>query len=302
MNLRARLQRLLEIPLIGLAYAAVVAWMDDKASSLGAALAFYTMFSLAPLLLIAVSLAGLVFGAEAARGEIVSQLNGLVGPSSAATIETMLASLDWPAGGVAGTLLGLGIMVVGATTVFAELQNALDRIWEAPPVAETGGLWRLARTRVLSFGLVLGLGFLLIVSLVFSAAMAALARWWTPVLREWQFLLGLLNIGVSFCLLLLMFAMIYKLMPRVRIAWADVWIGALVTATLFTLGRSLISLYLGHSAVASGFGAASSLVVLLVWVYYSAQIFLLGAEFTWVYAHRYGSLRARPGGPDHKPA
>lgn len=149
----------------------------------------------------------------------------------------------------------------------------------------------MLRSRVLSFGLVLGVGFLLIVSLLFSAAVVALQKWWMPAMLGWEVLLSLLNITISFMLLVAVFAMIYKLMPRVRIAWADVWVGSLVTATLFTCGRSLIGLYLGHSAVASGFGAASSVVVLLVWIYYSAQIFLLGAEFTWVYAHRYGSLR-----------
>lgn len=297
MALRAKLEAWLDIPLLGVCYDAIMAWFDDRAASQGAALAFYTLFSLAPLLLIAVSVAGLAFGAEAARGEIFAQLHDLVGAAGAATIESILASVSWPAGGLAGTLVGLAIMVIGATSVFAELQSALDRIWEAPEQTQGKGLWTLLRARVLSFGVVLGLGFLLIVSLLFSAALAALQRWWAPAMQDWEILLGALNLGTSFLLLVLMFAMIYKLMPRVRIAWADVWTGAAITALLFTLGRSLIGLYLGHSAVASGFGAASSLVVLLVWVYYSAQIFLLGAEFTWVYAHRYGSLRGSPGGP-----
>lgn len=288
--MRQAIARLKSLPLLSLSRDAAVAWLDDRAPSHGAALAYYTLFSLAPLLLIVVSVAGLVFGAEAARGEIFDQLSGLMGPTSAAAIQQLLASVNWPAGSVMGTLIGIGIMIIGATTVFAELQNALDQIWEVP-AEKRSGLWAMLRSRVLSFGLVLGVGFLLIVSLLFSAAVVALQKWWMPAMLGWEVLLSLLNITISFMLLVAVFAMIYKLMPRVRIAWADVWVGSLVTATLFTCGRSLIGLYLGHSAVASGFGAASSVVVLLVWIYYSAQIFLLGAEFTWVYAHRYGSLR-----------
>lgn len=288
--MRHLVARVIAFPLVSLSREAVTAWMDDRAASIGAALAYYTLFSLAPLLLIVVSVAGLVFGAEAARGEIFGQLAGLMGPASASAIEQLLASVNRPAGNVLGTLIGIGVMIVGATTVFAELQSALDRIWQVPE-ENSSGLWSLFRSRVLSFGLVLGVGFLLIVSLVFSAAVSALQKWWMPQMEGWEILLGAINMGVSYLLLTTMFAMIYKLMPRARIDWADVWVGALVTATLFTVGRSLIGLYIGHSAVASGFGAASSLVVLLVWIYYSAQIFLLGAEFTWVYARRYGSLR-----------
>lgn len=284
------MSRLLACPPIRLTHDAIMAWLDDRAPSLGAALAYYTLFSLAPLLLIAVSVAGLVFGDQAARGEIYEQLSGFMGSAGAKVVEQLLASVNWPAGSVTGTLFGLLIMFIGATTVFAELQSALDRIWEAPEVPRSG-LWSLLRARVLSFGLVLGLGFLLIVSLLFGVAVAALQKWWLAGLAAWSLMLGALNFLISFLLLTLMFAMIYKLMPRVRIAWADVWVGALVTAGLFSAGRSVIGLYLGYSAVASGFGAASSLVVLLVWIYYSAQIFLLGAEFTWAYAHRYGSLR-----------
>ena len=189
-------------------------------------------------------------------------------------------------GAVCGSLLVL--MLVGATTVFAELQDALDRIWRAP--ARPGsGLWSLLRARVLSFGLILGLGFLLIVSMLFSAAVAALQAWWSGWLGGWNLVLGVLNGCSGFALVTLLFAIIYKVMPRVRIAWSDVWVGAVVTAGLFTLGRALIGAYLSTGAVGSGFGAAGALVVVLVWVYYSAQIFLLGAEFTWVFAHTVGS-------------
>lgn len=275
---------------IALSRAAIHAWVDDHAASMGAALAYYTLFSLAPLLLIAISVAGLIFGADAARGEIFGQLEALVGSGGAAAVQQLLESVNRPAGGVAATTLGLVLMLVGATTVFAELQDALDRIWRAP--ARTGhGLWSLLRARVLSFGLILGLGFLLTVSMLLGAAVAALQTWWSAWLGGWDLVLGVLNTITGFALEIIVFAMIYKIMPRARIAWSDVWVGAIVTAALFTLGRTLIGLYLATGAVASGFGAAGALVAVLVWVYYSAQIFLLGAEFTWVYAHQLGSRR-----------
>ncbi len=268
----------------------LAAWVDDDAASKGAALAYYTLFSLAPLLLIVISVAGLVFGPEAARGEIFGQLQGLVGAPGAAAIQQLLESVSRPADGWLATGVGLALMLVGATTVFAELQNTLDRIWRAP-ARPNGGLWPLLRARLLSFGLILGLGFLLMVSLVFSAAVSAAQQWWSPRLQGWDTAVTLINLATTFTLVTLMFAMIFKLMPRVRIEWSDVWVGALVTACLFTVGRLLLGAYLGHGSVASGFGAAGSLVVVLVWVYYSAQIFLLGAEFTWVYAHTLGSRR-----------
>ena len=269
------------------------AWIDDDAPSKGAALAYYTLFSLAPLLLIVISVAGLVFGPDAARGEIFGQIQGLVGAPGAAAVQQLLESINHPASGLLATLLGLVLMLVGATTVFAELQNTLDRIWRAP-ARPPGGVWRLLRARVLSFGLILGLGFLLIVSLVFSAAVSVLQTWWLPLFGQAAQLLNVFNTAFLFALMTLMFALIYKVMPRVRIEWSDVWVGAVVTATLFTVGRLLIGLYLAAGSVASGFGAAGSLVVVLVWVYYSAQIFLLGAEFTWAYAHLLGSRKALP--------
>ncbi len=275
-----------------LARDAAGSWIDDYAPSMGAALAFYTLFSIAPLLLIVISVAGLVFGEQAARGEIFEQLSTLVGADSASTIEALLQGLNRPQAGVLGTLVGLLVLLVGATTVFAELQDAMDRIWRAP-TRPKGGLWRLLRARLLSLGLVLGIGFLLIVSLIASAALAALGKWWAPWFSQFETLAQAVNLGLSFVLITAMFAMIYKWIPRVRVAWRDVWIGAALTALLFTLGKSLIGLYIGRSGVASPFGAAASLVVLLLWVYYSAQIFLLGAEFTWVYAQRFGSLKGR---------
>jgi len=275
---------------------AASSWIDDYAPSMGAALAYYTVFSIAPLLLIVISIAGLVFGEEAARGEIVTQLQGLMGADAAKAIEGLLESVSQPGKGILGTLVGIAVLLIGATTVFGELQDALDRIWRAP-AREGSGLWNLLRARLLSFGMILGVGFLLIASLVVSAGLSALGRWWAPLFGGWEVLLQVVNFAVSFALVTAVFAMIYKIMPRVKIEWHDVWIGAAVTSLLFTIGKFLIGLYIGKSGVASGFGAAASLVVLLIWVYYSAQIFLLGAEFTWVYAHTFGSLKGQPMAP-----
>jgi membrane protein len=272
----------------------VAAWIGDYAPSMGAALAYYTLFSIAPLLLIVIAIAGLVFGADAARGAIVDQLAGLIGEQGAGAIEALVRSASEPARSTIATIVGAVTLFIGATTAFAELQSALDRIWEVPAREKARGLWALARQRLLSFGMVLVLGLLMLVSLVFSAALAALGHWWGAFFNGWEAALQTLNFVVSFVLTTGLFAAIYKFMPRARIAWRDVWVGAVVTALLFTVGKFLIGLYLGKSGVTSGFGAAGSLVVLLIWVYYSAQIFLLGAEFTWVYAHRSGSRLAAP--------
>ncbi|HEY0822097.1 MAG TPA: YihY/virulence factor BrkB family protein [Rhizobacter sp.] len=274
-----------------LAKAAAVSWQNDYAPSMGAALAYYTTFSAAPLLLIVVSVAGLVFGAEAARGEIFAQLRSMLGEEGAVAIQGLLESVSKPKEGLFATLVGVVVLLVGATTVFAELQDALDRIWRAPVRERSSGLWSLLRARVLSFGMILGIGFVLMVSLVVSAALSALGHWWAPLFGAWELTLQLVNLVVSFALVTLIFAMIYKVMPRVKVEWRDVWVGAAVTALLFSIGKSLIGLYIGKSGITSGFGAAGSLAVVLVWVYYSAQIFLLGAEFTWVYAHSHGSRR-----------
>lgn len=265
------------------------AWLDDYAPSMGAALSYYTLFSLAPMLIISIAVAGFFFGAEAARGEIFEQLRGLLGEEGAAAIQGLLKSANEPAEGVIATLVGFVMLVIGATTVFAELQSDLDRIWRSPAVKSGGSIWFLIRTRLLSFGMVLGMGFLILVSLIMSAMVAALGKWWGGYFGGWETLLQLVNFVVSFALITVSFAAIYKFMPRVKIAWRDVWIGAFVTALLFSIGKFLISLYIGKTGVASSFGAAGSFVVVMVWVYFSAQIFLLGAEFTWVYAHRHGS-------------
>lgn len=283
--------------------AAVQSWSDDYAPSMGAALAYYTMFSIAPLLLIVISVAGFVFGAEAARGEVFEQLESLMGATGAKAIEGLLESVNQPASGTIATLVGIVVLLIGATTVFAELQNSLDRIWRAPARDRSGGIWGLLRARLLSFGMILCIGFLLMVSLLASAALSALGKWWQPLFAGWEITLQVVNFLLSFGLVTGVFALIYKIMPRVHVQWRDVWVGAAVTAMLFTVGKLLIGLYIGKSGVASTFGAAASIVVVLVWVYWSAQIFLMGAEFTWVYAHTFGSLkgRERPGAPTALP-
>nr|WP_315431098.1 YihY/virulence factor BrkB family protein [uncultured Albidiferax sp.] len=269
-------------------------WLDDYALSMGAALAYYTTFSLAPLLLIAISVAGLVFGEDAARGEIVAQLRALMGEQGASAVQGLLISVDKPTEGTLATLLGVLLLFIGATSVLGELQNALNRIWRAPVRSQNGGWMSLVRARLLSFGMILAMGFLLIVSLLVSAVLATTGRWLEPIFGEWVVVAATINAVGGFLLVATMFALIYKVMPQARVEWKDVWIGAIFTALLFTLGKSLIGLYVGRSGVASAFGAAGSLVVILVWVYYSAQIFLVGAEFTWCYANAFGSRRRAP--------
>lgn len=266
-------------------------WLKDYAPSMGAALAYYSFFSMAPLLLLVVALAGLVYGQDAARGHLMLELSGLVGEDAARSIQAVVASARSPVQSWAAAVLSAGVVLVGATSVFAELQDAMDRIWRAPP-RPNGGVLALLNDRLLSFGMILGLAFLLLVSLVISAAVTAMGQWWGNAFGEWLALAQAANLVTGFAITTTVFAMIYKFMPRVRVAWRDVWIGALVTALLFSLGRYLIGLYLGRSGMASAYGAAGSLVIVLVWVYYSAQAFLLGAEFTWVYACTHGSHQA----------
>ncbi len=269
----------------------VTSWSGDYAQSMGAAIAYYAMFSIAPLLIIVIAIAGMVFGHEAAQNEIVVQLRGLMGDDGAHAIQGLLASANTSGSTTIATIFSVAVLIFGATTVFAELQDAFDRIWRAPARVQTGGIWNLLRSRILSFGMMLAISFLLMVSLIFSAAIAALGKWWGPYFGSREALLQATNFAVSFVMITVLFALIYKVMPRVSVKWRDVWIGAAVTAMLFVAGKLLIGIYIGKTAVASGFGAAASLVVMLIWIYYSAQIFLLGAEFTWVYAKRYGSMR-----------
>ena len=276
-----------------LAQKPVSAWMDDYAASMGAAISYYTVFSIAPLLLIVMAVAGFVWGRDAVQGEIARQLTGLLGPEAAQGVQALIQSADHPREGVLAGAVSLVVLTVGATTVFAELQSALDRIWQVPQQTKSSGLWALLRTRLLSLGFILGLGFLLAVSLVISTAISAFGQWAQGRLPAYETWLHMANTALSLGVATLLFALMFKLMPRARIAWKDVWVGAVVTAILFEVGKLLIGLYIGKSSISSSFAAAGSLVVLLVWVYYSAQIFLLGAEFTWVFAHEMGSRRRR---------
>ncbi len=273
--------------------AAAVNWVHDYAQSMGAALAFYTMFSIAPLLLIVIAVAGMFVGEDSARNEILRQLGGLLGGPGAGAVEGMLEDVAMPAKHTLATVLGSVLLFIGATSVFAELQDALDRIWRVPARAGTVGLWRLVRARLLSFGLVLGIGFLLMVSLAFSAGLAALRSWWDPLSGGWASVANTIEVAIGVILATAVFAMIYKAMPRARVDWKDVWVGAAVTALLFIAGKFLIGSYIGRSGVALRFGAAASLIVVLLWVYYSAQIFLFGAEFTWAYSHMFGSRKGQ---------
>jgi len=281
----------------GLFKDAALAWVQDHAQSMGAALAFYTIFSVAPLLLIVIAIAGFFFGEDAARGEIYLQLQELLGTQGALAVQGLLESARRPADSVPAAAFGIGVLFIAATSVFAELQDSLDRIWRAPQRPASLGLWGLVRARLLSFGMILGIGFLLIVSLAFSAALHALSRWWDTESPGWSTFSGATQVALSLLLVTAVFALIYKTMPRARVDWRDVWVGATVTSVLFIAGKALIGLYIGRSGVTSAFGAAASLIVVLLWVYYSAQIFLFGAEFTWVYAHRFGSRRGQPKPP-----
>jgi membrane protein len=261
-------------------------WNKDKGPRMGAALAYYTVFSIAPLLLIAIAVAGHWFGEQAARGEILGEIEGLVGRPGAQAIEDMLRHIHTDGGGTLATVIGFVLLFFGASGVFIELQDALNTIWKVTP-PPGNGLLALVRERFLSFAVVLGTGFLLLVLLIVSATLSALSEYWTPStlpggIGLWQLINGI----VSFGFITLLFALLFKVLPQVHIAWGDVWFGAAGTALLFTLGKYLIGLYLGQSSTASAFGAAGSLVLVLVWVYYSAQILLFGAEFTRVHAQR----------------
>jgi membrane protein len=273
----------------GLVKEVATSWLDDYVPSMGAALAFYTMFSLAPLLLIVVSVAGLVFGDDAARGEIQAQLRDLMGEQGAGAVQGLLSSVRDPGEGLTATAVGLVLLLVGATTVFAELQDSLDRIWRVPGRERKTGWLALVRARLMAFGMILAVGFLLIVSLVTSAMLAAVSRRLGPVFGGWQAAVEVGNAVGGFLLVAFMFGLIYKVVPRQRVLVADVWLGALLAALLFTGGKYVIGAYIGRSDVASGFGAAGSMVVVLLWVYFSAQILLMGAEFTCVYARTFGS-------------
>jgi membrane protein len=262
-------------------------WQEDKASLLAAALAYYTVFSITPLLVIAIAIAGAVFGQDAARGEILQQINGLVGKQGAEAIETALANANQPELGSIASIISVIILLIGASGVFAQLQEALNTVWNVKAKPEKG-IWQFIRKRLLSFGMVLAIGFLLLVSLILSAMLSGISNLDINLLPGFDPLWEIVNFAISFGFISLLFALIYKYLPDVKIRWKDVWVGAIITALLFTIGKYLIGLYLGQGSLGSTYGAAGSLIVFLAWVFYSAQILLFGAEFTQVYARKYG--------------
>jgi membrane protein len=274
---------------------ALASWSNDQAPSKGAALAYYSMFSIAPLLFLIIAVAGLVFGEAAVRGMVFEQIASLMGQNGAEAVKEMLAHVSEPKTGGWAAGVSIAVLLFSASSVFGQLQTALDTIWRVPEAEkrkeQASGIWTFVRSRLLTFGMVLGLAFLVTVSLLLSTALSALGKWWAPFFGRWEFVAQALDIVVNFGVLTVVFGAIYKLMPRAHIQWRDVWVGALATALLFVIGKFLIGLYLGKGDVGSSFGAFGSMVIVMVWIYYSAQIFLLGAEFTWAFAHESGSRR-----------
>ncbi|KPL81202.1 YihY/virulence factor BrkB family protein [Herpetosiphon geysericola] len=261
-------------------------WGDDKVPRLGAALAYYTVFSLAPLLIIAISIAGLVFDQEAARGEVTRQLSTLISDDAAKAINEIIEQSSNERSGIIGTLIGLATLLFGASGVFGQLKDAMNTIWGVEPKPGRG-IWGFVQERFFSFTMVLGVGFLLLVSLIISTILDAGKNWLFG--EEIGILFQMINLLVSFGIITVVFALLFKFLPDVKMAWRDVWIGAALTAFLFTVGKFAIGQYLSRSSTASTFGAAGSLIIILVWVYYSSQILFFGAEFTQVYANMYGS-------------
>ncbi len=268
----------------------VTEWQQDKASRLAAALSYYTAFSIAPLLILSIAIAGAIFGQEAARGELVGQLQGLLGQDGAEFLETAIDNANQPNSnsGLIASLISIAILLFGASGVFTQLQDALNDIWNVAPKPDQG-VKLIVQKRILAFGMILVIGFLLLVSLVLSTAISALTTFVTGWVADLSWLWQIINLGLSLAVITGLFALIYKYLPDVKVTWSDVLTGAFITALLFTIGKFLLGLYLGNSSFGSTYGAAGSLVVILVWVYYSAQILFFGAEFTQVYARRYGS-------------
>jgi membrane protein len=262
-------------------------WWADNAMRLSASLSYYTVFSLAPLLIVATAVAGLLFSEEAVQQELLGQVQALIGPEGAVAVHGLLERAREPRSGVIMTAISVGAIIVLSTGVFAELQDALNTIWRIHMPQR--GWFSVVKDRLFSFMLVIGIGFLLVVSLLLSAGLSAAGKFFGSLLPVPEVVMQMANDVFSFMIFTLLFAMMYKILPDAHIRWRDVWMGAFVTAGLFTAGKSLIGLYLGKTGVASAYGAASSLAIILLWVYYSALIFFLGAEFTYVYAAEYGS-------------
>jgi membrane protein len=260
---------------------------------MSAALAYYTIFSLAPLLLIAIAIAGVVFGAQAAHGQVTRQIEGLIGQDGARAVQSMIQSARKPAHSAIAGVIGILALLVGASGVFREIQDALNTIWHANPDTQ-GGIREIIKARLLSFGMVLGIGFLLLVSLLFSAVLPALAKYLGAFLSTPAVFLHFCDFLFSLLFITLLFAMTFKLLLKVKIAWSDVWAGALLTSLLFTLGKFLLGFYIGRSVSASAYGASGSLVIVVAWIYYSALLLYFGAEFTRVYANKLGSLALNP--------
>lgn len=263
-------------------------WFNDKAPRMGAALAYYTIFSLAPLLVIAISIAGLVFGAQAVQGQIMGEIQGLIGPDSAKAVQTMIQSAHKPANSTIASLIGIIVLLIGASGVFTEMQDALNTVWDVDTNSKSGW-WNFLKGRFLSFGMVLGIGFLLLVSLVLSAALTAMTNYLQSSFTIPAAFLHSVDFLFSVLFITALFAMIFKLLPDTRIPWSDVWVGAAITSVLFTIGKFLIGFYIAKSVTASAYGAAGSLVIIVAWIYYSAQLLYFGAEFTHVYSQQYGS-------------
>lgn len=262
-------------------------WNEDQASRLAAALAYYTVFSIAPLLIIVIAIAGAVFGEDAARGEIVNQIQSVVGREGAEFIEIAIQNANKPQTGTIASVISLVVLLLGATGVFTELQDSLNTIWEVK-TKPRGGVTNIIRKRLLSFAMILVIGFLLLAALVISAVLAAVVNYFSGVLPGIGFLWQIVSFVISFAIATIMFGLIFKVLPDVRLAWSDVLIGASLTSLLFSVGNFLLGKYLGSSSFSSAYGAAGSLVVILTWVYYTAQILFFGAEFTQVYARKYG--------------
>jgi membrane protein len=277
------------LPLLKDAYAG---WTKHQVSKLGASLAYYAILSLAPLVIVVISIAAFVFGSEAARQELLTQVQGLVGPSGAEMIGTMISNAQKPATGIVATVLGMVMLLFGASGVFTELHDSLNKIWEADQ-QPSHGFWGVIRERFVSFGMVLGIGFLLLVSLLLSTGLAAIGKIMSQSLPLPAFGLQAANLVLSLFVITLLFAAIYRFLPSERLPWNDLWIGSFVTAILFVMGKYLVGVYLGRASVGSAYGAAGSLVVLLVWIYYAAQLFFGGAEFTRAYARKHGSIGKR---------
>jgi membrane protein len=264
----------------------VSGWLTHKAAKLGAALAYYSIFSIGPLMVVAIAVAGLLFGQEAVRGEVSAQLGNLLGEEGARGVESMLAGAGRLGEGIFATLLGVGTLLFAAVGVVVQLKDALNTVWEAKPPAHSG-VWGFVRTYAVSLAGVLSLGFLLLVSLLLTTALSAIGARLSPYLPEIVFQVA--GFLVSFAVISLLFAMMFKWLPDVAVTWRDVVPGAIATAALFEIGKLLIGLYIGKQGLESTFGAAASIVVVLIWIYYSSQLVLFGAEFTRVYAHKYGS-------------